>query len=371
MDRTGMSETLVLFPPPRDSDPWRWLRIAGEAVVARGEGVPQSSEPDGEPLRVVSVAPADAVTLHWADLPDRSTAQAIAAARLAVSEATAAPMADLHIAVGREDKADERPIGVVGVERMRAWLGLLAAEGIDPDALVPAPMLLPRPEEGFVRADVGGQGVVRGPTSGFADEARLTELITGDSPPETLDREAVDAAIVAAAAAPALDLRQGPFAKRRRRAIDWALVRRLAWLLLAIVLVTLLIGLFRIIRTEIAASGIEARTAMIAQQGLPAGTTITDPERQLAGRLAAMRGGGLGFSRTAAAVFGAVQAVPGTELTALNFNEAGALKATVTAENEGKANDLKRRIEALGFTVEASTFTANAGQVSGDLTVTP
>ena len=85
----------------------------------------------------------------------------------------------------------------------------------------------------------------------------------------------------------------------------------------------------------------------------------------------AMRGGGLGFSRTAAAVFGAVQAVPGTELTALSFNDAGALKATVTAQNEAQANDLRSRIQALGFTVEASTFTANAGQVSGDLTVTP
>jgi general secretion pathway protein L len=366
-----MSETIVLFPPAGEDAPYRWLRIAGDAVVDRGDGLPAPTPAEEEPPRIVSVAPADAVTLHWAELPDRSLAQTVAAARIAVSEATAAPLADLHVAVGREDDAEERPIGVVGVERMRSWLDTLAAEGIDPDALVPAPMLLPRPEAGYVRADLAGHGVVRGATSGFADEARLTELVTGDTPPETLDRDAVEAAIVASAMAPALNLRQGPFAKRRRRAIDWALVRRLAWLALAIVLVTLLIGVFRIIRTEIAAEGIEARTAMIAEQGLPAGATITDPGRQLAARLAGMRGGGLGFGRTASAVFGAVQAVPGTELTALNFNDSGALKVTVTAQNEAQANDLKRRIEALGFTVAASTFTANAGQVSGDLTVTP
>jgi general secretion pathway protein L len=360
----------VLFPPLRDDEPWRWMRIAEGMVAAHGEGLPAPA-PDAEPPRVVSIAPADAVTLHWAELPDRSTAQAVAAARLAVAETSAAPLADLHVAVGREDAAAERPIGVVGVDRMRAWLAALAAEGIDPDAMVPAPMLLPRPDRGFVRADLGGHGVVRGATSGFADEARLTELVTGDTPPETLDRDAVEAAVAAAAVAPALDLRQGPFAKRRRRAIDWALVKRLGWLALAIVVVTLLISLFRVIRTDIAADGIEARTAIVAQQGLPAGATITDPERQLAGRLAAMRGGGLGFSRTAAAVFGAVQAVPGTELTALNFGETGVLKVTVTAENEAQANDLKRRIEALGFIVDASTFTANSGQVSGDLTVTP
>jgi len=366
-----MSATIVLFPPTVEDEPYRWLRIADDAVVDRGEGVPAPPPPDAEPPRIVSVAPAEAVALHWADLPDRSLAQAIAAARIVVNEATAAPLADLHVAVGREDAAEERPIGVVGVDRMRAWLAELAVQGIDPDAVIPAPMLLPRPDQGYVRADLAGHGVVRGATSGFADEARLTELVTGDTPPETLDREAVEAAIVAAAAAPALDLRQGPFAKRRRRAIDWALIRRLGWLLLAIVVVTLLINIFRILRTEIAAAGIEARTAMIAQQGLPAGTTITDPERQLAARLAGMRGGGLGFSRTAGAVFGAVQAVPGTELTALNFGADGALKVTVTAQNEAQANDLKNRIEDLGFTVDASTFTANAGQVSGDLTVTP
>jgi general secretion pathway protein L len=247
----------------------------------------------------------------------------------------------------------------------------LAAAGLDPDAIVPAPMLLPRPDQGYVRAALGGYGVVRGPAAGFADEARLTDLVTGDTPPETLDRDALEPAIVTAALTPALNLRQGAFAKRRRRAIDWKLVRRLTRLAAAIVIVTLLIAVFRIIRNDVSASAIESRAEMVARQGLPAGVTITDPERQLGERLAAMRGAGLGFSRTAAAVFQAVQAVPGTELTALDFDETGTLKASVTAEGEAAANDLKHRIEAMGFTVGSSTFTQNAGQVSGDLTVTP
>ncbi|TPG43140.1 general secretion pathway protein GspL [Sphingomonas koreensis] len=366
-----MSETLVLFPPAGDDPAWRWLRIDDDAVVARGEGIPVPSPDEAAPPRTVAIAPAEGVTLHWATLPDRSIAQAVAAARLAVGEASVTPLAELHVAVGREDAAAERPIGVVGVAAMRAWLVALAEQGVDPDALVPAPMLLPRPEEGYVRADLAGHGVVRGATSGFADEARLTELITGDTPPETLDREALEAAIVAAAAFPALDLRQGPFAKRRRRAIDWPLVRRLAWLGVAILTATLFISLILIMKYSIAADGLETRADMLARQGLPPGQTVTDPDRQLNERLASLRGGGLGFSRTASAVFSAVQSVPGTELTALAFDDAGALKATVTAQGEAQANDLKHRIEAMGFTVEASPFTANAGQVAGDLTVTP
>ena len=365
-----MTETIVLFPPPTDGALRPWLQVVDGDIAAEGEGAPPLPPLDKPMPRVVAVAPADAVALHWATLPDRSMAQSVAAARLVVAEAVVAPSAELHVAVGREPDVAERPIGVVDIAVMQHWLVDLARDGIDPDAIVPAPLLLPRPDDGFVRADLAGQAVVRGQASGFADEARLTELIAGDAPLETLPRDRVTAAIVAGAADPVLNLRQGPFAKRRRRAIDWALVRRLALLAAAIIGVTILISLFRIGRTEVTAAAIETRADMIARQALPSGETVTDPERQLAARLESMRGAGLGFSTMAAATFSAIQAVPGTELTALSFDQTGALKVTVTAQGEAAANDLKHRIEDMGFTVDASTFTQNGGQVSGDLTVT-
>lgn len=367
-----MSDATILFLPSATDAPYRWLRIKDDAIVARGEGLPDPADPgevDTAPL--IAIAPADGVTLHWAELPDRSIAQAVAAARLAVAEASAAPLGDLHVAVGREDAADERPIGVVSLERMRTWLAVLASEGLDPDALVPAPMLLPRPDEGYVRAELAGQGVVRGTVSGFADDARLTDLITGGAAPQTLDRETVESALVAAASAPVLDLRQGAFAKRRERSIDWALMRRLAWLALTIFVVMVMVSVIQIMRTSIAADGIENRADMIARAGLPPGATVTDADRQLDERLASLRGGGLGFSRTAAAVFSAVESVPGTELSALSFTEDGALKITVNAQAEAQADDLKARIESIGFHVEAGTFQAAAGQVTGTMTVTP
>ena len=124
-----MSDTLILFLPSAQT-PMRWLRVADGGVAARGEGLPMI-DPEIDPAPV-AVAPADAVTLHWADLPDRSTAQAVAAARLLVADASAAPVGDLHVAVGREDDLLERPIGVVAAAQMRRWLAMLAADGIDP-----------------------------------------------------------------------------------------------------------------------------------------------------------------------------------------------------------------------------------------------
>ena len=354
--------TTLLFLPTPDTG-WRWLRTADGGVVASGEGVPVVDEP------VVAVAPADAVTLHWATLPDRSSAQATAAARVLVGEASATPLPELHVAIGDEG-AGERPIGVVGIAAMREWLRELAAAGMEVSSLVPAPMLVPRPDEGYVRAEIAGQSVVRGLTSGFADEAWLTDLVTGGHAPATLDPAALDAAIAAAAAQPPLDLRQGPFARRRRVALDWRLIRRLATLAMVILAVTLAIDLVRIVRLNLSASAAEERADALARSGLPRGETVSDPGRQLAERLSRVRGPGLGFSTTAAAVVAAVRAVPGTEITALAFEPNGDLNVSVAAQQESAANDLKRAIESSGYAVRAGVFQAAGGRLSGQFTVT-
>ena len=38
-----MNDTIVLFPPPDEASPYRWLRIADDAIIARGEGLPKPS----------------------------------------------------------------------------------------------------------------------------------------------------------------------------------------------------------------------------------------------------------------------------------------------------------------------------------------
>ncbi|MDF0489536.1 type II secretion system protein GspL [Sphingomonas sp. H39-1-10] len=362
-----MSETLILFLPSGTA-PWRWLRVSGGVVAARGEGVPALT-PEATPL---VVTPADAVTLHWAELPDRSAAQAVTAARILAAEASAAPLNDLHVAVGREGSGSERPIGVVALSRMRGWLDMLAANGVDAGALLPAPLLLPRPESGFVAADLGGETIVRGATTGFADEAGLTELLTGGVAPERLEGAGLDAAIVAAVAAPALDLRQGVFARRTRFAIDWALVRRLGWLGLAILGASLAISVVRIVKYDVAAADLERRADLAARAGLPQGETVNDADRQLDARLVRLRGPGLGFSRTAATVFSAVRAVRGAEVTNLAFASDGTLRVGIAAEGERAVTDLQQRLRAAGLTVDpGAALTASGGRVTGTLTVKP
>lgn len=354
----------LLFLPPRIGDPWRWLRIDGDAVAARGEGVPEA---DGAP--VVAVAPADAVTLHWAALPARSIAQAAAAARIVVSDASATPQEQLHVAVG-EAEGEDRPIGVVSAARMREWLDSLLAIGVDPATMIPAPLLLPATEDGFVRADLGGQAVVRGPASGFADEQGLTEFITGGVAPETLDRAALERALASAAAAPPLNLRQGAFMRRRRRAIDWALARRLALLLALILLATLAIDLATIARYALAADRLEAQADAIARRALPRDAgAVADASRALDERLSRLRGPGQGFTRTVAAALSAIRPVQGAEVEALDFQPNGDLGITVTVDGDAVANALQARLRDAGFAVSGGAFESTGGRLKGQLTV--
>lgn len=362
-----MTTATLLFLPPDDSQPWRWWRIRDDALDGEGEGLPQVGADD----RVVAVAPADAVTLHWASLPARSPAQAQAAARIVVSDATAEPSHDLHVAVGRE-REGERAIAVVAPARMAAWLTALAQRGVDPAAMVPAPLLLPEPEDGYVRGDLAGQAVVRGRTTGWADEPVLTELVTRGEAPRAIDRDTVRTAAIGALAEPMVDLRQGAFARRRRRtAIDWMLVRRLAVLVGLILLATLAIDVVRIMRYSFGADAIEQRAATIARQALPRGTGEGDATRMLGERLSALRGPGQGFTRTAAAVYAVVEAVPESEVTALQFEPNGSLRVSLSLAGEAQANIVKSRLAAAGFSVESSVFQQSAGRLTGDMTVRP
>ncbi|WP_294195819.1 type II secretion system protein GspL [uncultured Sphingomonas sp.] len=362
-----MTTATLLFLPPDDSQPWRWWRIRDDALDGEGEGLPQVGADD----RVVAVAPADAVTLHWASLPARSPAQAQAAARIVVSDATAEPSHDLHVAVGRE-REGERAIAVVAPARMAAWLTALAQRGVDPAAMVPAPLLLPEPEDGYVRGDLAGQAVVRGRTTGWADEPVLTELVTRGEVPRAIDRDTVRTAAIGALAEPMVDLRQGAFARRRRRtAIDWMLVRRLAVLVGLILLATLAIDVVRIMRYSFGADAIEQRAATIARQALPRGTGEGDATRMLGERLSALRGPGQGFTRTAAAVYAVVEAVPESEVTALQFEPNGSLRVSLSLAGEAQANIVKSRLAAAGFSVESSVFQQSAGRLTGDMTVRP
>lgn len=352
--------TLLLFLPAEADDAWRWRR--GEA---RGDGFPDVAADEA----VIAVAPAADVTLHWAELPDRSLAQATAAARLLVAEASAAALSGLHVAVGAPEGDGPRPIAVAAIERMAGWLVALAARGVDPVAILPAPLLLPRPDEGFVRADPGGGMVLRGRTSAFADEPGMTALVVDGAVVDAVPADRLRAATAAAIETPPLNLRQGAFAQRRRRELDWGAVRRIALLGAMALAATLLIDVVKIARLSFDAAALEARADVLARGGLPGGAPEGDAGRLLDERLAGLRGPGRGFSPTLAQVFAVVREVGESSVTRIDFEPTGDLRFGLATEGEARANAVRQRLEASGFMVEASTFESQGSRLTGQMTV--
>ena len=351
--------TLILFIAPDDRLAGWWIARGG--VAERGGA--ETPLPSELPERVVAVAPAGAMTIHVAELGSLSTQQARTAARLLAADMSVAPIETQHVAIGAADGTD-RSVAVIGNGRVSAWLESLQARGIDPDAILAAPLLLPRPDNGFMRARIGAETVLRGRSAAFAEEPGLTDLLVGDSAIEDVDPEPM---ILAALDEPELDLRQGAFAKRRRFQLDWPLVKRLGGIAGGIVAVTLLIALVQIARYGIGADRLEAQAQDIARTVAPGAGG--NPVAAMEARLAARRGGGLGFTTTAGALMTAVQSVPNVELASLSFESDGLLRATILAPGAAEVETLRARIRASGLTVEATPFTGEAGRVRGEFRI--
>lgn len=316
------------------------LVTADEILLVRPGG-----EPLPEGVRHVLAVPGTEVAIHWLELADGlAPAQAAAAARLMLADASATPLADLHVAVGQPELG-LTPVALVPVARMIEWVAG------DPDAIVPEPLLVVPPETGYVQRDLGEVADYRGPAAAFTIEPELAEAVVGDVPVEPLDPVRFEAALPALLAAPPLNLRQGPFARRRQWKADQNWLRRVVTLAVIFGLLTLAVQMVLMLRYTFAADRLEAELAN-------AGT----------GQSATAR---VGFGPTASQVFEAVRSTPNLELVRIEYRPDGSLTAGVTMDSPATFNAFRARVEATGVRVEAGAVGNEGGRQTADLTVRP
>ncbi len=365
-----MREALLLFLG-RDGGVDSWIRLAEGTVGERGAGLEGADGHRSAP--VVAVVPGEAVTLRWMELPaGLSPAQAAGAARLMVAELSAQPVGELHVAVGR-DSGDGagRCVGLVPMETMRTWLDGLEGAGFDAERIVPETLLLPVPEEGLATWDSGLLRLYRGREEAFAAEPELGDLLVAGRDAVPIDAEAFAAGLADALDRAPLDLRQGPFGRRRDWRVAPARARRLAMFTATLLLISLAVQVALIARYMFAADAAEAETRRIAAAALPRSAGVPDPQAALIQRLAELRGGGAGFRATAGTLFEAVRATPNVELTSLAFSPDGLLRATVQADSPAAIEALRQRVEASGFSAEAGAPRSGGGRPVAELMVRP
>lgn len=340
-----------------------WLRLDGDSVVARGAGWPVADAP------VIAVVPGESVVLHWVELPPLAPAQALAAARLLAVDVSAAPLDQLHVALGTVEADGRRPLALVDRAMMAEWLTRLALAGINNVALVPLPLLLPLPAEGVTLLAEDGLWTVRGAGLGFTAEAGLAEMMLGAMPRQTIDKADFVAGLGGRLAALPLDLRQGQFAEQSPSRLDGTRVRRLALLAGAALALWLANDVAGLLRNSLAADRAEVELADAARAALPRGTTLTDPRGQVAARLARLGGGG--FAGVAAPLVGAVRDRPGMALQSLRYTPDAGLVAVVAVPAATDGAALAQAVAAAGLSATPGPARAMDGATLVDLTVRP
>src|SRR4051812_13613605 len=310
------------------------LRFAGggEALSIEGAG-------GGSALAV----PGTEVAIHWLDLAgDLTLAQAAAAARLILADARAEPLDRMHVVAGRTEDG-LTPAVLVPLAQMAAWL----ADGFDPDLIVPEPFLLAPPTQGLVRRGLDH----RGRAAAFSAEPELAALLVGDAQIVEMGDSEFEAGLAASLAEPAINLRQGPFAKRRRWRVETGRLRRVAILGLMLGLISLIVQLATIMRYSFAADRLEAELAGVGPRPF-----AQNPP---------------GFRALAALLFAAVRATPDLQLTRLDYRSDGSLAATVQVDNAATLAAFRTRIEGSGLAVEGGNLTSSGGQPSAELLLRP
>lgn len=272
------------------------LRVSGPAGVWTLDGDALiASDADGPATVLV---PGEAVRLIAVDLPLAGHAKRLAALPFAVEDRIAEPLESVHLALGAELGPRRYLVGVVRHDRMAEWIARLEDAGLAHAALVPDALALPRPGEGEWAVDLGERrAVVRsGDGTGFAlpaamlgaaweaagrpacvaHGAPLPGEMGGAREPLALDP------LGQRLLAPALDLRQGAYARRRGHG---GVGRRLALLAAIGVLAHAGIAAADAIALNRIAANREADTRALVAQMAPA-TTL--PEGDIADAVTAL-----------------------------------------------------------------------------------
>jgi general secretion pathway protein L len=349
------SATLLAFADA-DGAPRQWRLISGGAVIGRGDVLAEL--PEQRPwVRTVLAVPGTDATMHWLDLGEGLTeVQAAAAARLRLADETLGPIGDMHVAAGRRENG-LTAVATVPTDRMQAWMSSAKAAAMEPDVIIPAPMLLMPPGEGLVRF-AGGQGApdYRGMARAFSLEDELAEVVLGDVPVRDIGEDLREARLAPMLADPPINLRQGPFGRRRdvlldRRRINWILA-----LTIFLLSVSLLIQITSIVRTTFAADRILAEV---------------EEARAALGKAGAERIARASFGQAASTLFDSVRDTPNAAVTQLAYQADGALRASILADTQATIDGIRTAIEARGMRASAGPTTPVGGRVSGEITVRP
>jgi general secretion pathway protein L len=364
----------VIMPAAEPDVQPHWLRVVDGQIVQRGRGPnwrhpAEEAENDDVEGRVLLVLPPHVTTLHWIACPGMTLRQGAAAARLMALEASIGATGQLH-ASALESGAAEEPhiVAVASDSAMAHWVDWCEDHGVPRASLVPAPLLLPVPDDGFVRGRVGPTDVVRGRDTAFDGNEPAAPLILGDAPVNQLQLGDVESSLISALYAPPLDLRQGAFARSKARLFEADRLRRLGALLGLIIIVALLVTVVKIVKLNLEASSLDDKTVTLAKGVDPSISDAAEAQQKITARLA-MRGGSGGFTGVMAGLMSAMRSSPTVVLTSVNQGADGAFRVQLAGARAEDINEVLITLQEAGWRISANAVQQQGGRLVADIMV--
>lgn len=346
-----------------------------------GEGAVLREAADGGPATIL--VPTEQVLLTAVDLPLPSRRQRLAALPFAIEDRIAAPIETVHVALGQAVAPGRYLAGVATPAVMLGWTAQAQAAGLGQAALVPDALTLPVPAAGawsvertgdrvLVRAEDGTGFAVSAPRFAalWAAAGQPACILFGDPLPDAIPGVAAEIApggLAERLRLPALDLRQGAFARPRRGTS--ALWRRAAIVAGCGLLAHGAIAAADTIALQRIAAERKAETRAIVERIAP-GTSDDGDLAEVAGDLLPVAGGvpGAAFLPAVAKVSGALGG--GVTLRALAYDAgAGTLVLDVAAADLTAVQALEARLRAAGLSATGGGGTVAAGGAEGRITV--
>lgn len=340
---------LIVLLPAVPGHAWHWWRMSdGIAGSMQAFDAEAGTAPWGEVGGVTVLVPPSDAPVRERPMPDMPEAQALAAERMGLAQA-GLQAGTRHVAVSA-DSGRLLSCGVTATQ-MDRWMAALAEHGLDPAALIPASLVLPRAADTLVLADLGGQLLARTDEAAFAGEAALVEALAGGLPQTALGDDDLAQRLAAVHANPPLNLRQGVYGPRRVsvfRVGNWiGLVRMAA----VAALLALLLMLVWVVKWNLDSLVEETHALELAQERFPAATDLDGAERLLNAELAKRGQGGASFAAPAAALLETIRPVPAVRLRDLGYSADGTLRFTVAAPRAEDVNNVLILLQNQGWKV--------------------
>ena len=405
-----MPEYLLIQLPPDDTARYRYA-VLGEGGEIQDEGLLErdSIRTHATGRRCIGVVPGAEVLITRVWLPTRRRSQVLQALPYALEEQLTSDLEELHFAIRRIDADGGVHAAVVEHAVMQAWLDEFDSLGLEPEALIPANGLLPAdPDHWRIEAD-GEQAILALGPDGFALEpgaAQVTveaALVVAQKPPERLTVQApadlcsrLEAVVAAADPVPdlsggavgtallprlaawyhprtAVDLRQGPYARRERWGWAWRPLRPAVALLAVWLLGQGALQWLEVQRLESEAERLTAEIEQAYRDTFPDGRVV-NPRVQMEHHLRAVRGdqaGGEGSGQLARLLGPAapVLAGEGLRVRTLRLRD-NSLEVELDTVDIETLEELRTGLEReAGLAVEIRSASARDGRVDGRLVI--